>query len=83
MISVTFKCNQSGNTVSFITEHDIASMRKHPDYTEVLDNDEVFSIEEQSFSEAEQPQSQEAPKVVARRGRPPKKIVEDTNTDSI
>lgn len=30
-----FKCNQSGNTVEFFQEHEIAEMRKHGGYTEV------------------------------------------------
>lgn len=30
-----FKCNQSGNTVEFFQEHEIAEMRKHAGYTEV------------------------------------------------
>ena len=31
-----FKCNQSGNTIEFFQEHEIAEMRKHGGYTEVL-----------------------------------------------
>lgn len=31
-----FKCKQSGNTVEFFQEHEIAEMRKHEGYTEVL-----------------------------------------------
>lgn len=31
-----FKCNQSGNTVQFFQEHEIAEMRKHQGYTEVV-----------------------------------------------
>jgi hypothetical protein len=30
-----FKCNQSGNTIEFFQEHEIAEMRKHGGYTEV------------------------------------------------
>jgi signal recognition particle subunit SEC65 len=30
-----FKCIQSGNTVEFFQEHEIAEMRKHTGYTEV------------------------------------------------
>lgn len=74
-MSVTFKCNRSGSTVSFTTEHDIKTMRQHPEYTEVIETlkpVEVFSNTEQSFSTAEQP----------KRGRP-KKTVEDVDTDSI
>ena len=60
-MTVTFKCIKTGNTVDFLTEHDIQSMRKHPEYTEV-----ETTVEEP----------------VKQRGRP-KKIVEDTDTDSI
>lgn len=31
-----FKCIQSGNTVEFFQEHEIAEMRKHGGYTEVV-----------------------------------------------
>jgi hypothetical protein len=31
-----FKCNQSGNTVEFFQEHEIAEMRNHGGYTEVV-----------------------------------------------
>jgi hypothetical protein len=32
-----FKCIQSGNTVEFFQEHEIAEMRKHGGYTEVVE----------------------------------------------
>jgi predicted nucleotidyltransferase len=32
-----FKCNQSGNTIEFFQEHEIAEMRKHGGYTEVVE----------------------------------------------
>jgi hypothetical protein len=32
-----FKCIQSGNTVEFFQEHEIAEMRKHGGYTEVME----------------------------------------------
>ncbi len=32
-----FKCNQSGNTVEFFQDHEIAEMRKHTGYTEVIE----------------------------------------------
>lgn len=78
-MGVTFKCNRSGQTVTFTYEHDIKSMREHPDYTE------VFPEEEQSFSKEEQPAQGlvlEQSSAVAKRGRP-RKVVEDTDTDSI
>jgi hypothetical protein len=34
-IMAKFKCNQSGNTVEFFHEHEIAEMRNHGGYTEV------------------------------------------------
>jgi hypothetical protein len=36
-----FKCSQSGNTVEFFQEHEIAEMRKHGGYTEVPEVREV------------------------------------------
>jgi hypothetical protein len=36
-----FKCNQSGNTVEFFQEHEIAEMRKHGGYTEVVETPAV------------------------------------------
>ena len=38
-MKVTFKCKQSGNTVSFTDETDIATMRKEEGYIEVAVND--------------------------------------------
>ena len=55
--AVRFKCNQSGNIFEFFTDHDINTMRKHPEYTEI--------VQEQ---QQEEPASVEQPK----RGRPPK-----------
>jgi hypothetical protein len=66
-MTVTFKCNKTGNTVAFSAEYDIETMRKHPEYSEV-----IFPKAEQSFPETKQPQ----------RGRP-KKVVEDIDTDSV
>lgn len=33
---VKFKCKQSGNIFEFFTEHDIKTMRTHPEYEEVV-----------------------------------------------
>ena len=57
-MSATFKCNKTGNTVTFKSQYDIEAMREHPEYTE------VFSEEKQSFPETKQPQ----------RGRPKKVV---------
>lgn len=35
-MQVTFKCNATGNTVTFKDAVDIESMRIHPEYTEVV-----------------------------------------------
>ena len=32
-----FKCNQSGNVIEFLQDHEIAEMRKHGGYTEVVE----------------------------------------------
>lgn len=32
-----FKCKQSGNVFEFLHEHDIKTMRKHSEYTEVIE----------------------------------------------
>jgi hypothetical protein len=40
-MSVTFKCNKTGNTVTFKSQYDIESMREHPEYTEVEQQEEV------------------------------------------
>lgn len=32
-----FKCKQSGNVFEFLHEHDIKTMKKHPEYTEVVE----------------------------------------------
>jgi hypothetical protein len=71
-MTVTFKCNKTGQTVEFSSEYDIESMRKHPEYSEVRSTVEVFLEEKQSFPVEAQP----------KRGRP-KKVVEDTDTDSV
>ena len=34
-----FKCNHSGNIVEFLSEHDIKTMRTHPEYTEVVEEE--------------------------------------------
>lgn len=40
-IIVKFKCKQSGNIFEFFTEHDIKTMRTHPEYEEVVAAKEV------------------------------------------
>jgi uncharacterized lipoprotein NlpE involved in copper resistance len=57
-MSATFKCNKTGNTVTFKSQYDIEAMRQHPEYSE------VFPEEKQVFSAEEQP----------KRGRPKKVV---------
>jgi hypothetical protein len=35
-----FKCKLSGTVVEFLSEHDIETMRQHPDYEEVVEEEE-------------------------------------------
>lgn len=34
---VKFKCKQSGNVFEFSNEHDIKTMRTHPEYVEIVE----------------------------------------------
>jgi hypothetical protein len=67
-MATTFKCNKTGNFVTFKSQYDIESMREHPEYTEVQ----------------EQQEQQQEVKPIAQRGRPRKdSFVVDSDTDSI
>ena len=67
-MSVTFKCNKTGNTVTFKSQYDIESMRQHPEYTEVFpEKEQVFQTEEQPAQGLVLEQSS-----AAKRGRPRK-----------
>ena len=70
-MSVKFKCNQSGNIFEFFSDHDINTMRKHPEYSEVQSTGEVLEsippVEEEPVVELASA-SVGQPK----RGRPPK-----------
>lgn len=37
-MEVSFRCKRSGNVVKFTNENDIAGLRKHEGYEEVIDN---------------------------------------------
>ena len=45
IVAVKFKCKQSGNIFEFSVEHDIKTMRSHPEYEEVV---VVKEVEEQT-----------------------------------
>jgi hypothetical protein len=62
-MSATFRCLISGQTVTFEHQVDIDSMKGHPDYERVEEQQE------------EAPVAEEAPK---KAGRPAKKTVEAT-----
>lgn len=76
-MSVTFKCNKTGNTVTFKSQYDIESMRQHPEYSEVQSTNEVKVLtEKEQMFQTEEPaqrlvleQSSAEPKRV---GRPKK-----------
>lgn len=67
-MSVTFKCNKTGNTVTFKSQYDIESMRQHPEYSELLpEKEQMFPTEEQPAQMLVLEQSS-----AAKRGRPRK-----------
>ena len=81
-MKVTFKCKQSGNTVSFTNETDIATMRKEEGYIEVA-ADEVVAEKpakepvkmepvkmEYTKSEAKRQKAADAPVVAAIPAKP-------------
>ena len=64
---VTFKCKRSGNTVSFKSDVDIASMRKEEGYDEVKDE-----TKEDARKDADENANEEKEVIVKKRGRPRK-----------
>ena len=71
-MAATFKCKNTGNTVTFRDDVDIVGMRMHPEYTEVQSTDEVYPEQVQSYSNQEQ-EAPEQQQSIVKRGRPPKK----------
>lgn len=59
-MSATFKCLLSGQTVTFIHQVDIDSMKGHPDYERVEDTPEVV-VEEAPVKRAGRPKKVETP----------------------
>lgn len=67
----TFRCLQSGNTVTFTLQHDIDSMRGHAGYVRV--DDEAPMVEDPNAQRVDTPFT--APQQTARpRGRPRKEF---------
>ena len=62
----TFRCLQSGNTVSFTLQHDIDSMKGHQGYVRIDEQEEV-TIESEVRTD-----TLFMPPVVRRMGRPKK-----------
>lgn len=54
-MSVKFKCIQSGNVFEFQLEHDIKTMRSHPEYCEVKEQQVTDTFEEPSTKRVGRP----------------------------
>lgn len=64
MVTVKFQCIRSGNFVSFTNENDIAGLRKHEGYKEVLNVEAPKTLEIES--------EKATIEKVLKRGRPAK-----------
>lgn len=51
-----FQCNLSGNVFEFEHDHDIKTMRTHPEYTEVIPKEEVPVVVKPKKTAAKQDQ---------------------------
>jgi len=58
-----FKCIHTGNVFTYTVDHDIAGMRKHPEYQEVTEPVVLPQYE---------PEAQEEEQVTKKAGRPKK-----------
>lgn len=74
-MAATFKCKNTGNTVTFRDDVDIVGMRMHPEYEEVLapSKEEVYPEKVQSYSNQKQEAEQQQQQSIVKRGRPSKK----------
>jgi hypothetical protein len=63
-MAATFRCLQSGQTVTFTLQHDIDSMRGHAGYVRI---DDAAPVEEEAHRVLMQP-----PEAIRRPGRPRK-----------
>ena len=55
--AVRFKCKQSGNVFEFFTEHDIKTMRTHPEYVEIVE-EVVEQVEKKPLGRPKKQQSE-------------------------
>lgn len=56
-MKVKFKCKQSGNVFEFFTEHDIKTMRTHPEYEEIVE-EVVEQVEKKPMGRPKKQQSE-------------------------
>lgn len=70
-MAATFKCKNTGNTVTFRDDVDIVGMRMHPEYEEVLAPSKEEAYPEKVQTNPEWVQESQQP--VVKRGRPAKK----------
>lgn len=77
-MAATFKCKNTGNTVTFRDDVDIVGMRMHPEYEEVLapSKEEMYPEKVQTTPEW----VQESQQPVVKRGRPRRAEFEDSLT---
>ena len=73
-MKVTFRCKQSGNTVSFSDPTDIKSMREEAHYEEIKNEVQETNANENADKKTSQEAGQE---VLKRRSRPAKVGVSD------
>ena len=59
-MSATFKCLISGQTVTFIHQVDIDSMKGHPDYERVEEDTSAVLVEEAPAKKAGRPKKTES-----------------------
>lgn len=56
-MKIKFKCKQSGNVFEFNNEHDIKTMRTHPEYVEIVE-EVVEQIEKKPIGRPKKQQSE-------------------------
>lgn len=56
-MKVKFKCKQSGNVFEFGNEHDIKTMRTHPEYVEIVE-EVVEQVEKKPMGRPKKQQSE-------------------------
>lgn len=49
-----FKCLQSGNTVEFVNEWDIAQIKAHPEYVEVIEEEKPVVVKKPTITKSKE-----------------------------